>query len=191
MTDRQMRTEKAMGEAMYQLAMSMPDDKDMDVDPFSHMMDEMNRREEQLKDLTKEERILLKELCSFFDSDHNMGSNKKKVGAEVARAKEIIEQLELNVNFPVLAYGETFLNQSIYHSIDMVKMLIEMGADVNKENEMMSECALDSILEEEDENGELSDEKKAIKQLLLSKGAKAAEERWMDKADEVRRMGQL
>lgn len=47
--------------------------------------------------------------------------------AEVARAKETIEQLELNVNFRVLAYGEAFLNQSIYHSIDMVNTLIEKG----------------------------------------------------------------
>jgi hypothetical protein len=85
------------------------------------------------------------------------------MGAEVARAKETIEQLELNVNFPVLAYGEAFLNLSIYHSIDMVNTLIEKGADVNKVNEMMSECALDMILEKEDKNGELSDEKKAIK----------------------------
>ena len=191
MTDRQSRTEEAMGEAMYQMAMSMPDDfKDVNADPFSYMAEKMERREEQLKDLTEEERILMKELCSFFDSDH-MRSKRNGMEAEVFRAKAIIENLQMNVNFPVLEYGETFLSRSIYHSLDMVTMLIQMGADVNHENEMMSECALDMLLEEEEDNdGKLSDEKKAIKKLLLSKGAKTAEERWIDKADEVRQMSQ-
>ncbi len=190
MTDRQERTERAMGEAMYQMAMSMPDYKGMgDCVPFSYMMEQEDRREKQLNELSGEEKNLLKELCSFFDHEH---MSSKRIGreAEVFRAKEIIEKLELNVNFPVLVYGETFLNRSIDHSLDMVTMLLQMGADVNAENEMMSECALDGLLEEEDNKGKLSDEKKAMKKLLLSKGAKTAEERWMDKADEVRQMTQ-
>ena len=178
-----------MGEAMYQMAMSMPNDNIMDAVPFKYMMEEVDRREKQLEDLTEEERILLKELISFFDHDH-MRSNRKGREAEVFRAKDIIEKLELNVNFPVLVYGETLLNESIHHSLDMVTMLLQKGADVNNENEMMSECALDMLLEEEDSEGKLSDEKKAMKKLLLSKGAKTAEERWLDKADEVRQMSQ-
>lgn len=188
MTDRQQRTERAMGEAMYQMAMSMPDDKGMDAYvPFSYMMEQEDRRSKQLNGLSKEEQVLLKELCSFFDYEH---MNSKNIGreAEVFRAKKIIQELELNVNFPVLVYGETLLNRSIDHSLDMDTMLIQMGADVNAENEMMAECALDGLLEEEDNKGTLSDEKKAMKKLLLSKGAKTAEERWMDKADEVRKM---
>jgi hypothetical protein len=39
---------------------------------------------------------------------------------------------------------------------------------------------------EEDADGNISDEKKAMKELILNKGAKTSEERWMDKADEVR-----
>eukprot|EP00573_Skeletonema_grethae_P003017 CAMPEP_0201688826 /NCGR_PEP_ID=MMETSP0578-20130828/2525_1 /ASSEMBLY_ACC=CAM_ASM_000663 /TAXON_ID=267565 /ORGANISM="Skeletonema grethea, Strain CCMP 1804" /LENGTH=191 /DNA_ID=CAMNT_0048173285 /DNA_START=142 /DNA_END=717 /DNA_ORIENTATION=+ len=186
MTDRQQRTERAMGEAMYQMAMSLPDDVG-DYIPFSYMVEQEDRREKQLDELSEEERVLLKELCSFFDFDH-MCSKTIKREAEVFRAKKIIEELELNVNFPVLAYGETFLNQSINHSLDMVTMLIQMGADVNAENQMMAECALDGLLEEEDNKGTLSDEKKAMKKLLLSKGAKTPEERWMDKADEVSQM---
>ena len=174
-----------MGEAMYQMAMLMPNDNIMDAVPFKYMMEEVDRRQKQLEDLTEEERILLKELCSFFER-----SNRKGREAEVFRAKEIIEKLELNVNFPVLVYGETLLNESIHHSLDMVTMLLQKGADVNNENEMMAECALDMLLEEEDSEGKLSDEKKAMKKLLLSKGAKTAEERWLDKADEVRQMSQ-
>ena len=104
----------------------------------------------------------------------------------MTRAKDIIEEVGMNVNFPVLPYGETLLCRSIYHSLDMVKMLIEKGADVNFETDM-GECALDSLLEmEEDADGDISDKKKAMKELILSKGAKTSEERWMDKADEVR-----
>ena len=67
-----------------------------------------------------------------------------------------------------------------------MKMLIEKGADVNIETDM-GECALDVLLEmEEDADGNISDEKKTMKELILSKGAKTSEERWMDKADEVR-----
>jgi hypothetical protein len=58
--------------------MSMPDGNMM-MAPFSHMMYERNRREEQLKDLTKEERILLKELCSFFDSTAIRGEWGRKL----------------------------------------------------------------------------------------------------------------
>ena len=68
----------------------------------------MERREEQLKDLTEGERILMKELCSFFDSDH-MRSKRKGMEAEVFRAKAIIEKLQMNVNFPVLELGKIFL----------------------------------------------------------------------------------
>ena len=176
-----------MGEAMYQMAMSFPDD--MNADPFKFMMEKKKSREKQFEDLSEEEFILLKELCSFFDRDH-MRNNRNGREAEVFRAKAIIEKLELNVNFPVLVYGETLLNESIHHSLDMVTMLIQMGADVNNENEMASECAIDMLLEEEEEEGKLSDEKEAIKKLLLSKGAKTAEERWLEKAEEVRQMGQ-
>ena len=192
MTDRQKRTEEAMGEAMYQMAMSFPDDmNDMNADPFKFMREKMDSREKQFNDLSEDEFILLKELCSFFDRDH-MRNNRTGREAEVFRAKAIIEKLELNVNFPVLVYGETLLNESIHHSLEMVQMLLQMGADVNNENEMASECALDMLLDEEEdcEGGELSDEKKAIKKLLLSKGAKTAEERWLEKAEEVRQMGQ-
>ena len=189
MTDRQARTEAAMGQAMYELFMARPDAFDeQNANPFSSMMEQMDKREEQLKDLSDEERVLMKELCSIFDSDHIRSSkmNKKKLIEEVTRAKDIIEEVGMNVNFPVLPYGETLLCRSIYHSLDMVKMLIEKEADVNIETDM-GECALDVLFEmEEDADGNISDEKKAMKELILSKGAKTSEERWMDKADEVR-----
>lgn len=189
MTDRQARTEAAMGQAMYELFMAMPEAFDeQNANPFSSMMEQMDKREEQLKDLSDEERVLMKELCSIFDSDHIRSSkmNKKKLIEEVTRAKDIIEEVGMNVNFPVLPYGETLLCRSIYHSLDMVKMLIDKGADVNIETDM-GECALDVLLEmEEDADGNISDEKKTMKELILSKGAKTSEERWMDKADEVR-----
>ena len=98
------------------------------------MMEKMDNREKQFEDLSEEERILMKELCSFFDRDH-MRNNRNGRDAEVFHAKAIIEKLELNVNFPVLVYGETLLNESIHHSLEMVQMLLRMGADVNNENE--------------------------------------------------------
>jgi hypothetical protein len=125
----------------------------------------------------------MKELCSFFDHDREKADKKK----EVVRAKEIMDELQMNVDFSPFPYGETLLSNAVDHSLDMVKMLIEKGADVNLENEMLSECPIDQLLEEDEMNGGLSDEKKAMKELLLSKGAKTAEERLNEVAESVRR----
>ena len=180
-------TDEAMGEALYQMMMSRTDeenDADDKRDIGREMMEKEKARAQELSKLSKEEDALLTELCSFFDIDRTKGNEIK----EVFRAREIIEELSMNVNFPVLPYGETFLSSSVGHSIEMMQMLIEKGADVNLENEMLSETALDVLLEQEDDSsdGELSDEKKQMKKLLLSKGATTAEERWNERAEWAR-----
>ncbi|KAL7531935.1 hypothetical protein ACHAXR_004314 [Thalassiosira sp. AJA248-18] len=185
-TDRQKRADEAMGEAMYQMVKSMPKEEREKEDPFAPMKafhDKIEKRADELGTLSKDESVLLKELCSFFDSDRKKGDEIK----QVFRARAIVEELQMNVNFPVLPYGETLLSGSINHSLEMMQMLIEKGADVNMENEMMSECAIDQILEEEEMNDGLSDEKKAMKKLLLSKGANTAEERFLEIAELARK----
>ena len=169
----------------HQVAMAAKESgQDLDAgNPFESMMAEEKARAKELGTLSKDEQALLQELCSFFDFERKKGDEKK----QVTRAKEIIEELQMNVNFPALPYGETFLSCAVNHSLGMVEMLIEKGADVNNENEMMSECAIDQILEEEESGDGLSDEKKAMKKLLLSKGAKTAEERWSDMAEMARK----
>lgn len=77
---------------------------------------------------------------------------------QVRRAREIIESIQLNVNFNELPYGET----------------------------MDGATALDNILEIEEER-KLSTEEQTMKTLLLSKGAKTYEERMNDKTMNLRR----
>mmetsp|Transcript_11640 Transcript_11640/g.17098 ORF Transcript_11640/g.17098 Transcript_11640/m.17098 type:complete len:108 (+) Transcript_11640:648-971(+) len=64
----------------------------------------------------------------------------------------------MSVNFPALPHGETFLAASSLHSLEMMQMLLEKGADVNIEHEIMYECPIDVLLEIEEEDGELSEE---------------------------------
>ena len=186
-SDRDNRTMLAMGEAMVALSEKAKErGEDIDIDggmSMSGLFDGAMKRAETIDALPKRDRELLEELCSFFDVDREKRGSQAK--QDVVRAEEIIKELELNVNFPALPYGETFLSGAVYHSLGMVQLLLDKGADVNFENEMMSECALDKILEEEDD-GELSEEKKAMKKLLLSKGAKTAEQRYLEMAESIR-----
>mmetsp|Transcript_17320 Transcript_17320/g.29860 ORF Transcript_17320/g.29860 Transcript_17320/m.29860 type:complete len:162 (-) Transcript_17320:11-496(-) len=157
-TDRQRRADEAMGEAMYQMVKSMTKEDRENEDPMAPIMfanEKMKTIDDELATLSKEEDALLKEFCSFFDSES--GRKKGDEIKQVFRAKEIIEELQMNVNFPALAYGQTFLSASICHSLEMMQLLIAKGADVNVENEMMSECAIDELLEEEEINGGLTD----------------------------------
>ena len=131
--------------------------------------------------LPKEDLALWKELCSFFGHDRTKGNEIE----EVFRANEIIEELSMNVNFASLPYGETFLSSSVGHSLEMMQMLVEKGADVNLENEVAGETALDVLLELEDYR-QLSDEEKEMKKFLLSMGAKTAEERFYEIAELAR-----
>ena len=183
-SDRDDRTMLAMGAAMVALS-EKAKKRGEEIDgsmSMSGLFDDAMKRAETIDALPKRDQELLEELCSFFDVDREKGSQAKQ---DVVRAEEIIKGLELNVNFPALPYGETFLSGAVDHSLGMVQLLLDKGADVNFENEMMSECALDTILGEEDD-GELSEEKKAMKKLLLSKGAKTAEQRYLEMAESIR-----
>lgn len=183
-TDRARRTDEAMGEAIYALFQKRTaEGKGWDDSPPTFPTEFEKARDKELESLDEHERDLLAELCSFFDPFDRKEGNEE---GEVARAREIIEELSMNVNFAALPYGETFLSSAVYRGLGMVELLIEKGADVNLENELLPDCAIDHLLEEEDDNGGLSAEMKAMKQLLLSKGAKTVEERWLAKAEEIR-----
>lgn len=175
-----------MGEAIHALFQKqMAEGGEWDPSLSTFPLEAAEARAEELESLGRHERELMDEFCSFFDHANSDDEGKKK--REVARAREIIDELSMNVNFAALPYGETFLSNAVHHSLGMVELLVEKGADVNLEDEMISECAIDHLLEEEeDNNGGLSAEKEAMKQLLLSKGAKTAEERWLAMAEDIR-----
>ena len=126
----------------------------------------------------KEERALKQELFAFFWLNSFFGVTKsaEEKRAEVVRAKEIIELLGMDVNRKVLCGDTTLLYASVDHSLEMVEMLLQKGADVNLESSMPLQTALDAILDDEGDRT-LSEEKKAMKSLLLSKNAKTKEER--------------
>ena len=84
---------------------------------MSGLFDDAMKRAETIDALPKRDQELLEELCSFFDVDREKGSQAKQ---DVVRAEEIIKELELNVNFPALPYGETFLSGAVDHSLGMV-----------------------------------------------------------------------
>lgn len=187
-SERERRTDKARGQVYAAMiehsratGSAMPSFETKDV--MASLDDEASHINSELNGLDMDERKLLDELCGIFTRrQKNDDAAKAK---EIFRAREIIEQLEMNVNFPALPYGETFLNMAIRHSFDMVTLLIEKGADVNQESQIGSETALDNLLECEDCNG-LSGEMKKMKELLLAKGAKTQEERLMAAVEEIR-----
>ena len=100
-SERQQRIDRAMGEMMYQCAMAQTDEEreaDKNCSPFASLMQAATKRHEEISNLNDDEVALLKELCSFFDSDHAQGNEVN----EVKRAREIIEELQMNVNFQAL-----------------------------------------------------------------------------------------
>jgi len=189
-SDRNEKTMLAMGAAMAAVVEKKKErGEEFDLcPPMTGLFEDAMKRAEVIDALPKRDQELLDELCSFFDRETRRSKAQQK--QDVARANEIIVKLQLNVNFIALPYGETFLSGAVHHSLGMVQLLLVRGADVNAENEMMAECALDKILEVEDMNdGKLSEDMKAMKKLLLSMGAKNAEQRWMEMAKDIRKGG--
>ena len=190
-TERERRTDYAMERAVDALdaLQSMTDcTKRLPAQTmFGDYVDEMKGRAKELdEELDKKEQLLLKELCKFFWDERTRNDHEKR--EEVVRAKEIIEKLQMNVNYKVLGWNDkTLLSGSVNHSLGMMEMLIEKGADVNLGSGMADETPLDTILDEEDfDDGQLSEEMKAMKSLLLSKNALTEEERWNEKASWAR-----
>ena len=186
-TERERRTDDAMGRAVDELdaLQSMTGcTKTLPVQTMlNDYVEEMKARAKELdEELDKDERLLLDELCKFFWDERTRSDEEKR--EEVVRAKEIIEKLRMDVNYKVLGWNDkTLLSGSVNHSLGMMEMLIEKGADVNLGSGMAVETPLDAILDEEDfDDGQLSEEKKAMKSLLLSKNALTEEERWNEKA---------
>jgi len=156
---------------------------------------ELDEQQDAMSDLSLDEKKLLVELIRLFDIeiayDRDRYKNKVQIETQkqqdVKRAREIIEELQLNVNFKALPYGSTFLSSAVMnYSVDMAKMLLEKGADVNNEDTMDGATAIDKILEYEEEGKKLSDDMKEMKNLLLSKGAKTYEERMNQMAMDFR-----
>eukprot|EP00584_Thalassiosira_punctigera_P022841 CAMPEP_0172548804 /NCGR_PEP_ID=MMETSP1067-20121228/18017_1 /TAXON_ID=265564 ORGANISM="Thalassiosira punctigera, Strain Tpunct2005C2" /NCGR_SAMPLE_ID=MMETSP1067 /ASSEMBLY_ACC=CAM_ASM_000444 /LENGTH=214 /DNA_ID=CAMNT_0013336075 /DNA_START=31 /DNA_END=672 /DNA_ORIENTATION=+ len=197
MTSREERTQDATGSstgAIFQSA--SPEERAEAAEAFASPSAATNAQDDdrvraEIDALSDDEKALLTELRAMFDPPSDPDEETADARKEQAeRAKEIIEAIRMDVDFPALPYGETFLSGAICHSLDMVKMLLEKGADVNKENEMMNQTALDQLLEEEDCEGSLSNDKKEMKRLLLSKGATTAEQRWNEVASSIRREGE-
>jgi hypothetical protein len=90
------------------------------------------------------------------------------------------------LNFKAHTEAHFYLNAVMNYSIDMAKILVEYGADVNNEDTMDGATAIDMILEYEEKGKKLSDDMKEMENLLLSKEAKAYEERMNQMAVDFR-----
>jgi hypothetical protein len=105
----------------------------------------------------------------------------------VRRARDLLSQHPQSdvviLNIKVLQYGETLLSAAVRHSVDMIQLLLEYGADPNLENDMACETAYDQVeeylQEEEEEAGDKnnSESQQKMKELLLNYGAICFEER--------------
>ena len=182
------RNMKAMGNAMNAAfqACSADEKKEFFQSGLSQFDDIDEQQDAISNQFNEDEKRLLNELISLLDIENRKKGQEGQ--QQVQRARDIIEKLELNVNFKAMPYGGTFLSSAIDHGIDMVKLFLEKGADVNNEDTMDSATALDHILESEEFNDDmpLDEEMTLIKTLLLSKGAKTYEERMNQLADKIR-----
>jgi len=195
------RNDEALGKAMNAMANALTPEERANIDgnrnnnrgTFAELEQQQDVMSSELT--SKEDKKLMIELVRIFDIEY-LYDNKIKTGDEklVQRASDIIDELNLNVNFKALPYGKTFLSGAVdCHGIDMIKLLLSKGADVNNEDTMDGRTALDSILEYEEEdqgeNKKLSDKMNEMKILLLSKGAKTYEERMNELTMNVRAAG--
>jgi hypothetical protein len=141
---------------------------------LSDEIDEINNSEPS-PSLMEAEKIVMDEssgvqgverVCAIFAAEQNLDSNTK---------------------FP--PYGETLLYNALTHSVAMVKLLLEIGADPSVGNMMDGETPLDALLEME-EDDRSADQQKMIA-LMTAQGAKKSpsiEEQIIEERDKLVRM---
>jgi hypothetical protein len=115
----------------------------------------------------------MKAVAEIWDIMESVGTRKTKEerSQEAERVKELLETKGVHANIRTMAYGTTLLNCALDHSVDMVRVVLEAGADTNAGDTMGRQTPMDRIHKMQEENGQLSAKYQEIKKLLLDKGA--------------------
>ena len=109
----------------------------------------------------------------------------KQPEKDLARVSQLlIDDVDLDLILQgMLPYGQTFLSAAASYGYDMLKLLLEHGADPNLENDMGGDTALDEVELWVEDMGDDESEAKAelikMKNILLAKGAKLVQDRMM------------
>lgn len=196
--DLQARRTRAMGDAMQRVAQNKSEEQEgeqeeqeqprlggVQVNRLGHGWEQDEARNTaDVQALDDTSRALLLELGTMVFSERLYAIPPEELVAtkqqDVLRVRDMLSHhSDLNLNIKVLAYGETLLSAAVRHSVDMIQILLEHGADPNLENDMASETAYDQVEEyiQEEEEGEEDSELQQMKQLLLNHGAICFEER--------------
>jgi hypothetical protein len=172
----------AMGEAMSRLSQQGQISDAVDSQPIGLGWEQdLARNAADMQSMSIDAQILMNELAALMDGDRICTLSQVDLECrfketDIIRAKEILgSNSEVDVNIKVLPNGETFLSGSVSHSVGMVKVMLEHGADPNLENDMANETAYDKVEEYLEDFG--SPELEEMKQLLLDKGAVCFEDR--------------
>ena len=123
--------------------------------------------------LDRSTQVLMDELVEIF-----VNRNGSWAIESITRVCEILNSPNVNPNIKLLPYGQTFLYCATQSDggIDIVRSLLDNGADPNLGNAMDGATAIDE-LEEMEDDGELDFHSRQILVLLRERGALSSEQR--------------
>jgi len=136
---------------------------------------QFERRAREMYDaLDRSTQVLMDELVEIFTNHVGCWANES-----ITRVCEILNLPNVNPNIKLLPYGQTFLYCATTQSdggIDIVRSLLDKGADPNIGNAMDGATAIDE-LEEMEEDGQLDFHSRQVLVLLRERGALSSEQR--------------
>jgi len=135
---------------------------------------QFERRAREMYDaLDRSTQVLMDELVEIFTNHDGCWANES-----ITRVVEILNSPNVNPNIKLLPYGQTFLYRATQSDggNNIVRSLLDNGADPNIGNAMDGATAIDE-LEEMEDDGELDFHSRQLLGLLRERGALSSEQR--------------
>jgi hypothetical protein len=143
-------------------------------------LNEINAEWQALSEDSNNALVEIFRILGVYEDPSKQGRRKQDRTKDPQRVKELLESSpRLHPNIRSHGYGETMLANAHYY--EMVKVLLQAGADPNQERMMDGQNALDHLFDDDmsgssddddDDDSELSEEDQRIAELLRAHGAK-------------------